>query len=206
MTPSVSDYAAAGHITITCEDVELNSFPAVITSLSEGGIVRVRVPCTLPEGARVEIHAGLDHPGVGTVLYSIGANDQHWATIQIHRDDRRREPRIPVDTSARIVVFHSGMTLTADARITDVSKSGLGLVTDLAVPCNVLLKVILAGAIVFAEIRYCREAGGTVKSYKIGALIQTVILSGEADPDWMHTPEELWGSLALAVRKFEGNS
>jgi hypothetical protein len=204
MTPDASEPAPFGRISITCLDGEQNSFPALITSLGGGGILRVRVPRSLPEGTRVQVHAGLENSGTATVLYSVGANDQYWATIQIHRDDRRREPRIAVNTIARIVVFHSSLTIAADARVTDVSKSGLGLITDQPIPRDAMLKIVLDGAILFGEIRYCSEVGGSIRSYRIGVQIQTVILNGEADPDWQHTPAELWGSLALAVRTFQG--
>src|SRR5260370_8925548 len=109
MTPDVSEPAAFGRITITCLDGEQNSFPALITSLGGGGILRVRVPRSLPEGTRGQVHAGLENSGTATGLYSCGANDQYWATIQIHPGDRRREPRIAVNTKARPVLFPSAL-------------------------------------------------------------------------------------------------
>ncbi len=206
MTPDLSLPLPLGRVTITRLDDEPNSFPALIASIGGGGIVRVQMPYELPEGTRLQVCNGPQDLGTATVLYSVGSNDQHWTTIQIHRDDRRRDPRIPVNTSARLVIFHSSLTIVADARVTDVSKSGLGLVTDRPVPLHAMLKVVLDGAILFAETRYCRQTDDATGSYQVGAQVQTVILNGEADPDWMHTPKELWGALALAVRKFEGSS
>jgi hypothetical protein len=206
MTPDISAHAPAGRITIACQDDEPNAFPAWIASLDAGGIVRVQVPRELREGTRIQVQAGPEYSAAATVLYSVGSNDQHWATIQIHREDRRRQPRIPVDTEARMIIQHPGAPSAANARVTDVSKSGLGLTTDQVVASHTLLKIILDGAIIFAEARHCHEVGGSIPSYRVGVEIQTVILSGEAEPDWQHTPKELWGSLAVAVRTFQGQS
>jgi hypothetical protein len=206
MTADISEHAPAGRITIACQDDESNPFPAWIASLDAGGIVRVMVPRELPEGTRIQVHSGPEYSAPATVLYSVGSNDRHWATIQMHREDRRRQPRIVVDTDARMILQHAGASSAVNARVTDVSKSGLGLMTDQIVASDTPLKIILDGAIIFAEARHCQEVCGSAPSYKVGVEIQTVILSGEAEPDWQHTPKELWGSLAEAVRAFQGQS
>jgi len=200
MTAEMSGHASLGYITIECMDDQHDAFPAFITSLNGGGIVRVKVPRELTEGSRIQVHAGPEYSGTATVLYSVGSNGEHWATIQIHREDRRREPRIVVNTKARLVVFHCNLQMAADARIIDVSKSGLCLTTAQPIPFGTLLKIVVDGAIIFAEARYCRQVRGAIGSYKLGVQIQTVILHGKTEPDWRHTPAELWGSLALAVR------
>ena len=202
MTADFSAHASAGSITIACLHGD-DAIPASITSLDAGGIVRVSLECELAEGMRIQVHAGPEYSAAATVLYSVGSERQHFATIQIDQDERRREPRIAVDTKARVVVFHDLKT-AIDARVTDVSKSGLALMTDQPIPCDALVKVVLDGAIVFAQTRHCRQIDETIPSYKVGVEIQAVILDGEAEPDWRHTPKELWGSLAVAVRTFQG--
>ncbi len=201
MSADISVNAPLDQITISCLE-EDDSFPALIIGLSGGGVVRVRVPRELPEGTRIQLQAGAEQLGTATVLYSVGSNGHHWATIQIHREDRRRDPRIAVNTEARLIVFHSTLKITVQALVADVSKSGLSLITEQPIPREVLLKVVLKGAIVFGETRYCRSAGA-VKSYRIGVQIKTVILNGEAEADWQHTPSQLWGSQALAVHTFQ---
>jgi hypothetical protein len=177
------------------------AFPACITSLSGGGIIRVRVPQKLSEGRRIRVQAGPTYSATATVLYSVGSNNDYWATIKIDQDDRR-DVRIAVKGEARVVLCDSSQTVVAD--VTDVSKSGLGFVTDCNIPRHVSVKIVLQGAVIFAETRYCQEVDGEGGGYKVGVEIKTAILDGEADPDWMHTPEELWGDLALAVRQFQG--
>src|SRR5260370_42626145 len=103
MTADSSGLASEELITIGCLDDEPDTFPAWITSLDGGGIVRVRVPRELPEGMRIEVRASPEYSGTATVPYSVGSNGQHWATIQIHQENRRREPRIAVNTKARLV-------------------------------------------------------------------------------------------------------
>ena len=156
------------------------------------------------QGPRRLFSAGPEYSATATVLYSVGASDEHWATIQIDQEDRRREPRIAVNTKARLEIFNSNVKTAADAWVTDISESGLCITTDQPIPCDTLLKIVVDGAIIFAETRHCRQVAGVIGSYKIGVQIQTVILHGEAEPDWQHTPAELWGSLALAVRSFQG--
>jgi hypothetical protein len=46
------------------------------------------------------------------------------------------------------VAFYANLRIAGDACVTDVSKSGLGLITDQPIPSDVLLKVTLDGAII----------------------------------------------------------
>src|SRR5260370_29324448 len=102
MTADISAHASAGCLTIVCLHDEHNPFPAQITSLDGGGIVRVNVPRELAEGMRLEVRAGPEYSASATVLYSVGSNGEYWATIQIDQEDRRREPRIAVNPKARL--------------------------------------------------------------------------------------------------------
>ena len=189
-------------ITVESPGLEPAVCTALMVSLDAGGIVRLKVPSKLTEGTRVRLHASSAQECAATVLYSVGSNNEYWATIQVHQEGRRREPRIPVNTEATIRVLNSDMAVPAAARVTDVSDSGLGLVSNECVPPNAYLKISLPTAVVFAEARHCRAADSN-GLYHLGVEIQAVILNGEPEPDWMHTPKELWGELLLAGRQFQ---
>ena len=67
MTADSSGLASEERITIVCLDDERDTFPAWITSLDGGGIVRVRVPRELPEGMRIEVRASPEYSGVSSL-------------------------------------------------------------------------------------------------------------------------------------------
>jgi hypothetical protein len=193
-------YASLDPIQITSLDDRPTTLDAFVNGFDAGGNLKVAVPEGLTDGLRVRIDAGRKYSASGLVLSTAAEGDKHYATIRIDHDERRRDQRISVNTKARIVAIHPPMLVDADARVTDVSWSGIGIFTDASIPPGTLLKVIMDGAIAFAEVRHCTRLNAT-GHYKVGLEIETVIFRNASEPGWVFTPRALWGALSLAVRK-----
>jgi hypothetical protein len=204
MTERMAEEVGANDVTLSLGDANPGDVEARVISLDSDGIVRVKVPRKLSEGKRVQVRTGPECSTAATVLYSVGEDTEHWATIKVDPENRR-ESRIPVNASGRLILPHSNPAIAMDALITDVSKSGLGLQTDDFIPVPKPVKIVLDCGIVFGETRHCRRVSESTHKHQVGIEIQTVILRGEADPDWEHTPRVLWGSLARAASLFYGD-
>jgi hypothetical protein len=204
MSERMAEEVDANDVTLSFGDGNLEDVEARVISLDSDGIVRVKVPRELSEGKRLQVRTGPTCSTAATVLYSVGEDTEHWATIKVHPENRR-DSRIPVNASGRLIVTHSNPAIATDALITDVSKSGLGLQIDHVIPVPELVKIVLDCGIVFGETRHCRQVCESTGKHQVGIEIETVILRGEADPDWEHTPRVLWGSLARAASLFYGD-
>ena len=65
----------------------------------------------------------------------------------------RREPRVPVEISARVT--SSDLPISIPAKLVDISRSGLGLRMSRCVPVGSGAVVELPGGIAFGEVRHC---------------------------------------------------
>jgi len=91
--------------------------------------------------------------------------------------DRRRETRIPTDDAAQLQVISPFSSNRIAVRITDVSKSGMQFRLEAALDPGSTVKIRLRGAIVFAEIRHCRQISAT--EHRAGLLLHEVISGNE---------------------------
>jgi hypothetical protein len=198
--PDYEAYASLDAIQITSLDDQPTTLTAFVNGFDSGGNLKVAVPAGLTDGLRVRIDAGHKYSASGMVLYTAAEGDKHYATIRIDHDERRRDQRLAVNTRARIVSIQPAMLVDAYARVTDVSRSGIGIFTDASIPPGTLLKIVMDGSIIFAEVRHCSRLNAT-GHYKVGAEIETVIFRNASEPGWVFTPRALWGALSLAVRK-----
>ena len=205
MTPRIAEEVCANDVTLSLGDGNQGDVEAQVISLDSDGIVRLMLPRKLSEGHRVQVRTGPASSNAATVLYSVGEDTEYWATIKVHPESRR-DSRIPVNASGRLIFPHSNPAIAVDALVTDVSKSGLGLQIDHSIPVPKLVKVVLDCGVVFGETRHCNRVGESTEKHQVGIEIETVILRGEADPDWEHTPRVLWGELARAACSFYGDS
>jgi hypothetical protein len=203
MMPEYEAYTSLDPIQITSLDDRPTTLTAFVNGFDEGGHLKVAVSdAGLTDGLRVRVDAGAQYSASGMVLYASAEGDKYYATIRIdHPDERRRNQRMSVNTKARIVAIQPPMLVDADARVTDVSRSGIGIFTDASLPPGAILKVIMDGAIAFGEVRHCSRLNAT-GHYKVGVEIETVIFRNASEPGWVFTPRALWGALSLAVRKF----
>lgn len=67
--------------------------------------------------------------------------------------EARREPRIPVEISARVTT--SGSPGSIPAKVVDISRSGLGLKLSRSIPVGSGAIVELQSGIAFGEVRHC---------------------------------------------------
>jgi hypothetical protein len=86
--------------------------------------------------------------------------------------DQRRHHRIPTDAPALIKLIHPSRSEPLVARILDVSKEGLKVRLSHRLLPGVTVEIQMERTIVFAEVRYCIEVGG---SFEVGVQIQDVI-------------------------------
>ena len=75
----------------------------------------------------------------------------------IERDSIRREPRFPLDLPAALTVIGSTGPREAAVRLTDVSASGVGLLSSGAVQVGACVEIKLDLGLLFVEIRHCHE-------------------------------------------------
>lgn len=91
--------------------------------------------------------------------------------------DRRREPRISTDDIAQLQVIAPFSPERIAVRVLDVSKSGMQVRLDAAIDPGSTVKIRLKEAILFAEIRHCRQTSET--EYRAGLLLHEVISGSE---------------------------
>ena len=186
-----------------------DSLPAAISGTDRNSVLRLEVRRPLPEGAVVRISAGRNYSATGRVLYSLPYRGLHYATIGVQQDEKRRESRIKVSETARVTSLHAHESVDCRAQVANVSKSGIGLVTEVRISRGVLLKVVMNSAIVFGEVRHCTTSKSVRGEYHVGLEIQTIIFRNENQPLWLVVSKVLWarltlrlGMLATAVRKY----
>lgn len=97
--------------------------------------------------------------------------------LQSSPKDRRREPRIATDHSAQLQVIAPFSAERIPVRVLDVSKSGMQLGLDAPLDPGSTVKIRLRDAVLFAEIRYCRQT--SEKDYRAGLELQEVISGHE---------------------------
>jgi hypothetical protein len=133
--PEYEAYTSLDPIQITSLDDRPATLTAFVNGFDVGGHLKVAVSgAGLADGLRVRIDAGAKYSAAGLVLYTSAEGDKHYATIQIDPNDRRRNQRLLVNTKARIVAIQPPMLVDAHARVTDVSRSGIGIFTDASLP------------------------------------------------------------------------
>jgi hypothetical protein len=201
MPAAYEKYASLDPIRITSLNEPATAMPGVVNGLGTGGTLRVTVPLHLEAGLPVRIDAGLQYSASGKVLFSSTQGGKHYATIGIDPDERRRDQRIPVNGKAHIISIDPPMLIDSQARVTDVSRSGIGIFTDACIPQGSVLKVAMEGSLIWGQVRHCTRLSAT-GHYKVGIEIETVIFRGEESPGFHFSPRALWGAFALAVRKF----
>jgi PilZ domain len=109
--------------------------------------------------------------------------------------ESRREPRFMVNDPVRVTVLGLTDHPWLDARIFNLSRSGLLLLTPFQVPRGCAVKVELHGAVVSGKVRYSKK---TSDGFSTGVAIDAVAFQ-EAEqapePVVARSPESLWGAL-----------
>lgn len=85
-----------------------------------------------------------------------------WITI-------RREPRFPLDLPAVLMVIGSTGPREAEIRLTDVSASGVGLLSAMPAQVGACVQINLDSGLLFGEVRHCQQ--GPDGRFRIGVAI-----------------------------------
>ena len=191
-------------IIIASEDEEESiSTVGFIDGIDCEGRLRVVVAFPIPRGIRVRLAAGGAYSAGGKVMNSYALKGRFFATIHVHDEGRRREARIPVNKDAEVVVL--GATPEhVPVRITDVSKSGMGMIASQDLKRNALINMALNDVVILAEVRHCALIGTPSQGYRVGVEIRTVLYRSDGQAHATHGWRSLVGSVGGAVRKLVG--
>lgn len=111
----------------------------------------------------------------------------------------RREPRYPVNDSARVFLLNVPQALPVDGRVSDLSKSGLSVYLDEPLPPGSLVKVELHDTVVVGAVRHCQL---TDSGCKVGVAIDEARFYDHvraSAPD-EKAPAGVWDSLKKLCR------
>ncbi|MGJ5818067.1 PilZ domain-containing protein [Paludibaculum fermentans] len=88
--------------------------------------------------------------------------------------DARTEPRFNVrEEKAAVWVLNPNQPQSREARLLDISHSGLGIVIAEEIPAGSWIRVEFGDVAVFGEVRYCRQQ--MCGEFRLGALTDWVI-------------------------------
>ena len=148
----------------------------IITNIAEGTI-HVTVEEYLTNAA-VRVWFSDDCHNDGQVIFCRVIENAYNAGIDFLPDPqqrRRSELRVPLTNQSAVVYQLEGPADgKCNARATDISRSGLGLLVDHQLAANTLVKVELPFAIVFGEVLYSKPdpRGG----YRVGLRMETLLM------------------------------
>lgn len=189
---------------VTVTPLEGRPYPldASVSGTDRNGILRIALRRPLEEGSIVRIASGDKYSTTGRVLYSLPRDGFHYATIGIDPVNRRKETRIQVAENAFVRSMQPVAPIECHVCVADVSKSGMGFIAPVYIPRDLLLKIVLDSAIVFAEVRHCTALTEAPGSFKVGVEIQTVILRDKEEQSrW---PATLWANLSARFHRRAG--
>lgn len=191
----------ADQVTITSlADPNTKPLTGAIAGTEKNGILRLVLRSALSEGTAVRLESGHNYVATGRVLYSLPSGNSHYVTIQTEESERRREPRISVAEDAHIVSMEPQRApINCAACVADVSKSGIGLIGNVYVPKDILLKITLEECMIFGAVRHCSPLAHDANYFKLGVEIETVIFRDvEGQSNWLFTLKSLWSTLTAA--------
>lgn len=191
-------------VTVTTLEGQPDTVDGTIEYVDASGILRIALRRPLPEGSMVRVESDGKYSTTGRVLHSLPHGDSHYVTIGIQGHERRREKRIAVAEAVQVVSVQPHGAVNCQGRIADVSKCGIGLITPVRIPCGVLLKVVLDGAIVFGEVRHCSAIPLHPESFKVGISIETVIFRNGTSSGLRLDLKALWAALTVGCQSLAG--
>ncbi len=153
-----------------------NQIVATIVNISQGAI-HVKVPDFIPPKP-VRVWFSEDCHSDGQVIFCKAEKDSYRTGIHFPPDPlhhKRSELRIPL-TNQPAVVSHLDRRTGAkyDAQAIDISRSGLGLLTDRHFTVDTWVKVELGFAIAFGEVMYSKPT--TSGAFRVGLRVETLLM------------------------------
>lgn len=153
-----------------------------IKNLSDGAL-QVLLPEFMDEGSQVSVEVSSRCTVLGEVRYCTPYQYSYCAGIYFESSGTRRFrafPRFEVQEDALVAVMNCPARDQLAARVTDASKSGLGLIVRRPLQAHEWVKVETRSCVVFGDVAYCQThaEGG----YKVGLVIETVVFRFDGDP------------------------
>jgi hypothetical protein len=153
-----------------------------IKTLSNGA-VQVLLPEFMSEGSQVRVEFSARCTVSGEVKYCNPYQRSYCVSIYFEAlafRGSRSFPRLEVQEDAMVAVMNCPARSQLFARVTDASKSGLGLILRRPLQANDWVRVETHSCVVVGNIVYCRmHAGG---GYKAGLEIETVVFRSGIGP------------------------
>jgi hypothetical protein len=124
----------------------------------QNAIVRTRLEGALTALTELSLERYLGtHPATGTTLLEdeSAAVREDGEEVMPPEFERRREPRIPTDAPAFVLVLNPVGYERRPARVLDISRNGLKITTGEFLPPGALIFVRFGGMHVVGSVRYC---------------------------------------------------
>jgi len=126
-----------------------------ILNVSHVGM-HLRVPVRFAAGTALEFQVR-NHTSKGQVLYCRPDGDQFFMGFSA-KGDRRSEPRFTVNEPVTLsIISLEGKERSVRGRLVDVSRSGIGVLSESPFVIGRLLEVSSAGGVLYGEVRNCAE-------------------------------------------------
>ena len=166
---------------------------------ASGAIVSVAVPIAIPLQTPVSLQISDRCSAGGVVIRCERQQDVHFAAIKMNAEDLRTEPRFQVDDPVRILVLSVPDFAPLDGTVSNISKSGIALRSDSAIPSGCAVKLEFSATVVLGEVRHCKRSDD---GYSAGVQIESVFFRDEptatdtsaaaAQPE---APKSVWSAL-----------
>ena len=147
-------------------------------------MIQVYLGRSLPLDAPVRVWLSVDCAIKGRIMYCSEEERSHCARIQFTTASgagRRQEPRFDANgEAATLSLLDQRQPGTYQARLVDVSKSGMGLSTTQRIPRGAWVRVDLPSAIAFGEVVHCRQE--SAHEFRVGLVTETVLFRSDEPP------------------------
>jgi len=97
--------------------------------------------------------------------------------LHVRPADVRRERRHAIPRGMKLRVRTSSQNETVDAELRDISRNGVGLISQTLLPPGASITFPFGSQRIFAQVRYCSSSGA---NFVVGALILEVVAENGA--------------------------
>jgi len=129
------------------------------------GVVEIRIRLKIEQGEFVSFRLH-KCTAKAKVLSCVPDEADYRVSLTVTRDDRRLEPRFFADEPVEVTEISVMPARQMRGRLTDISRSGLGVIVDGCLPIGALIEIQTRKTIVFGEVRHCTRHAET--SFRIG--------------------------------------
>lgn len=139
---------------------------------TSGSAIQLILPVALMTGARVSVQLSEDCITHGKVASCERQDASYFTEVRLDENLLRQEPRFEVHEAVKVTVLNVPTHPLVDGRVSDLSRSGLGLELVTPIPAGCSVKVELTSMVVLGEVKHCKKTEG---GFKAGVQIETVL-------------------------------